>query len=194
MPPREDERDAASAAGGHTISFVTVGRTTRRKHAVVVRFAFHEGAYFVMGGGGRSDWFANALASKSGRLVAGGRAEVVAAEQFYGLDLVKGLFAKKYGIPTVKETGIGDFDASTTYAIFGPTGTPQAAIDWLDTEIKRALDDPDVQQKLRAAGVQAEAPGNVIVDFGYEAGGWQVENILAFLPTLRLSSAMAICW
>jgi len=38
------------------------------------------------------------------------------------------------------------------------------------------------------------APGNVIVDFGYEAGGWQVENILAFLPTLRLSSAMAICW
>ena len=70
---------------------------------MVVRFAFHEGAYFVMGGGGRSDWFANALASKSGRLVAGGRAEVVAVEQFYGLDLVKGLFAKKYGIPTVKE-------------------------------------------------------------------------------------------
>jgi tripartite-type tricarboxylate transporter receptor subunit TctC len=67
------------------------------------------------------------------------------------------------GIPTVKETGIGDFDASTTYAIFGPAGTPQAAIDWLDTEIKRALDDPDVQQKLRAAGVQPKygAPGEI---------------------------------
>ena len=26
------------------------------------------------------------------------------------------------GIPTVKETGIGDFDASTTYALFAPAG------------------------------------------------------------------------
>ncbi len=103
MPPRGDGHGAASAAEAHTISFVTVGRTSRRKHAVVVRFVFHEGAYFVMGGGGRSDWFANALASKSGRLAAGDRAETVAAERFYDLDLVKGLFAKKYGIPTVKE-------------------------------------------------------------------------------------------
>ena len=58
------------------------------------------------------------------------------------------------GIPTVKETGIGDFDASTTYAIFAPAGTPRDVIDWLGTEIRKALDDETVQQKLRAAGVQ----------------------------------------
>ena len=58
------------------------------------------------------------------------------------------------GIPTVKETGIGDFDASTTYAIFAPAGTPRDVIDWLGTEICKALDDETVQQKLRAAGVQ----------------------------------------
>jgi len=58
------------------------------------------------------------------------------------------------GIPTVQETGIGDFDASTTYAVFGPAGTPEAAVDWLSAAIARALDDADVQQKLRAAGVQ----------------------------------------
>lgn len=57
-------------------------------------------------------------------------------------------------IPTVKETGIGDFDASTTYAVFAPTGTPKDVIDWLGTEIRKALDDETVQQKLRAAGVQ----------------------------------------
>ena len=28
------------------------------------------------------------------------------------------------GIPTVKEAGFGAYDASTTYAIFAPTGTP----------------------------------------------------------------------
>ena len=57
------------------------------------------------------------------------------------------------GIPTVKETGIGDFDASTTYALFGPPGTPREVVDRLYTEIKQALDDPTVQGKLRAAGV-----------------------------------------
>ena len=45
------------------------------------------------------------------------------------------------GIPTVKETGIGDFDASTTYAVFAPAGTPKEVVDRLHAEIKKALDD-----------------------------------------------------
>ena len=57
------------------------------------------------------------------------------------------------GVPTVKETGIGDFDASTTYAVFAPAGTPKEIVGRLHAEIKRALDDDGVQQKLRAAGV-----------------------------------------
>jgi tripartite-type tricarboxylate transporter receptor subunit TctC len=56
-------------------------------------------------------------------------------------------------IPTVAETGIGNFDASTTYGVFAPAGTPPDIIDRLHSEIKRALDDETVQQKLRAAGV-----------------------------------------
>jgi tripartite-type tricarboxylate transporter receptor subunit TctC len=58
------------------------------------------------------------------------------------------------GIPTVKESGLGPYDASTTYAIFAPAGTPPDVIEKLHAEIKRALDDPMVQQKLRAAGVE----------------------------------------
>lgn len=57
------------------------------------------------------------------------------------------------GVPTVKETGIGDFDASTTYALFAPPGMPREFVDRLQAEIKRALEDPAVQSKLRAAGV-----------------------------------------
>ena len=57
-------------------------------------------------------------------------------------------------IPTVKETGIGDFDASTTYAVFAPAGTPREVVDKLHGEIKRALDDESVKQRLRAAGVE----------------------------------------
>jgi tripartite-type tricarboxylate transporter receptor subunit TctC len=58
------------------------------------------------------------------------------------------------GIPTIKESGFGDFDASTTYAVFAPKGTPPEVVDKLYTEIKRALDEEVVQKKFRAAGVE----------------------------------------
>jgi tripartite-type tricarboxylate transporter receptor subunit TctC len=57
-------------------------------------------------------------------------------------------------VPTMRETGIGDFDASTTYAVFAPVGTPNDNLNWLRGQIKSALDDAGVQQKLHAAGVQ----------------------------------------
>jgi tripartite-type tricarboxylate transporter receptor subunit TctC len=56
-------------------------------------------------------------------------------------------------VPTVKESGIGDFDASTTYGLFAPGGTPKDVVDRILDEVRKALDDPGVQQKLRAAGV-----------------------------------------
>jgi tripartite-type tricarboxylate transporter receptor subunit TctC len=56
-------------------------------------------------------------------------------------------------LPTVKETGIADFDASTTYAAFAPAGTHKEVIDRLYLEIKAALEDADVQQRLRDVGV-----------------------------------------
>jgi tripartite-type tricarboxylate transporter receptor subunit TctC len=37
--------------------------------------------------------------------------------------------------------------------VFAPAGTPPQVVDRLHSEIKRALDDEGVQQKLRAAGV-----------------------------------------
>jgi tripartite-type tricarboxylate transporter receptor subunit TctC len=63
-------------------------------------------------------------------------------------------FSDLPGVPTMRETGIGDFDASTTYAIFAPVGTPQKSLDWLRGQIKNALDDAGVQQRLHAAGMQ----------------------------------------
>jgi tripartite-type tricarboxylate transporter receptor subunit TctC len=58
------------------------------------------------------------------------------------------------GIPTIKESGIGQFDASTTYALFAPAGTPREIVDRIHEELKHALDLDDVQKKLRAAGVE----------------------------------------
>jgi len=58
------------------------------------------------------------------------------------------------GIPTVKESGLGDFDASTTYAVFAPARTPGDVIDRLYAEISRSLDDETIRDKFRAAGVE----------------------------------------
>jgi tripartite-type tricarboxylate transporter receptor subunit TctC len=60
------------------------------------------------------------------------------------------------GIPTVKESGLGDYDASTTYALFAPAGTPAAVVSKLHAAIKQALEDDTVQQKMRAAGVEPQ--------------------------------------
>jgi tripartite-type tricarboxylate transporter receptor subunit TctC len=57
-------------------------------------------------------------------------------------------------VPTVDETGFGHFDASTTYALFGPAGTPTDIVDKVHDEIAKALQSEDVQAKLRTAGVE----------------------------------------
>jgi hypothetical protein len=86
-----------------TMMLVTTGRISGLPHTVVVRFVLSDGAYFVIGGGGRSDWFVNALASKAAKVRLGGRTQTVECEQFFDLDLVRRLFGRKYGPAIVKE-------------------------------------------------------------------------------------------
>jgi tripartite-type tricarboxylate transporter receptor subunit TctC len=62
-------------------------------------------------------------------------------------------------VPTVKESGFGDFDASTAYAVFAPVGTPKAAIERLHGEVTAAIQDETVRSKLRAAGVEPRLLG-----------------------------------
>jgi tripartite-type tricarboxylate transporter receptor subunit TctC len=58
--------------------------------------------------------------------------------------------------PTVKELGYGDFDASSTYAVFAPTGVPSGVIARLYNEIRDALQDERVVASLRAAGLESK--------------------------------------
>jgi tripartite-type tricarboxylate transporter receptor subunit TctC len=57
-------------------------------------------------------------------------------------------------IPTVKELGYGDFDASSTYAVFAPAGIPMSVIGKVYGAIAEALRDEAVVIKLRAAGLE----------------------------------------
>jgi tripartite-type tricarboxylate transporter receptor subunit TctC len=58
------------------------------------------------------------------------------------------------GVKTVEQQGFGKFDASTTYALFGPAGTPKDITVRMYDEIKKALASDMVQEKLRKAGVE----------------------------------------
>jgi tripartite-type tricarboxylate transporter receptor subunit TctC len=57
-------------------------------------------------------------------------------------------------VPTVQEAGVADFDADIWYGIVVPAKTPTEIINKISADLKRALDDPEVQAKLRQNGLE----------------------------------------
>jgi tripartite-type tricarboxylate transporter receptor subunit TctC len=57
-------------------------------------------------------------------------------------------------LPTLQEAGIADFDADIWYAFVMPAKTPPAIIKKVSDDLKTVLDDPDIQAKLRANGLE----------------------------------------
>jgi tripartite-type tricarboxylate transporter receptor subunit TctC len=53
-------------------------------------------------------------------------------------------------LPTVDASGVPGYEYHTWFGFWAPKGTPQAVIDKLDAEVKKALADPGVQQKIAA--------------------------------------------
>ena len=59
------------------------------------------------------------------------------------------------GLKTVAESGLPGFEVIVWYAIFAPAGTPEAIINRLNAEIRKATELPDVQQRLASEGADA---------------------------------------
>jgi tripartite-type tricarboxylate transporter receptor subunit TctC len=59
-------------------------------------------------------------------------------------------------VPTTKEAGLPEFQASPWFALFAPKGTPQAVRDRLSDALDKALDDQSV--RTRFAGLGADIP------------------------------------
>jgi tripartite-type tricarboxylate transporter receptor subunit TctC len=58
-------------------------------------------------------------------------------------------------VPTLREEGVKDFDASTQAGLLAPTGTPPDVIAALNAAMKKALTDPEVSAKLDSIGSPA---------------------------------------
>jgi tripartite-type tricarboxylate transporter receptor subunit TctC len=57
-------------------------------------------------------------------------------------------------VPTMAEEGVTDQEADTLTGIVAPAGTPPAIVEKLNMEIKRAVEQPDVRDKLAVLGFQ----------------------------------------
>lgn len=64
-------------------------------------------------------------------------------------------------VPTVAESGVPGFEVLSWQAIFAPTGTPKQIVDRLHTEIVKILQLPEMQDRLKALGMQ---PATLSID------------------------------
>ena len=56
-------------------------------------------------------------------------------------------------VPTGEEAGVPGFKISIWYGMFAPAGTPRAAISRLHAEVTKALQDPELLQRMSNAGM-----------------------------------------
>jgi len=59
-------------------------------------------------------------------------------------------------LPTFAETGLPGFEATSWYCVVAPAGTPKAIVDRLNTEIVKALNTPEMRQRLADDGAEVE--------------------------------------
>lgn len=62
-------------------------------------------------------------------------------------------------VPTMKESGFGDYEASVWFGLVGPVALPPPVVQALNTAFRAALSDPAVQKKLADNGLTTE-PGS----------------------------------
>lgn len=59
-------------------------------------------------------------------------------------------------VPTMIESGLAGFEATSWYCVVAPAGTPKAIIERLNTEIVKALNTPEMRQRLADDGAEVE--------------------------------------
>ena len=60
-------------------------------------------------------------------------------------------------VPTIAESGMPGYHASSWHALFAPAGTPREIVARLHTEVARAVRLPDITERLLAQGVEPVA-------------------------------------
>ncbi len=78
-------------------------------------------------------------------------------------------------LPTVAESGVPGFDASTWHAMLGPAGLPPEVVSTLSREFGRALQLPDVRERLASMSLdpQTATPGPLAATLARDVSKWK---------------------
>jgi tripartite-type tricarboxylate transporter receptor subunit TctC len=60
-------------------------------------------------------------------------------------------------VPTVSEAGVPGYDAVIWLGLMAPAGTPKAIVDKLNHEISAIVESPEIKERLKGQGVEADA-------------------------------------
>jgi tripartite-type tricarboxylate transporter receptor subunit TctC len=55
-------------------------------------------------------------------------------------------------VPTMTEAGFGQMQSGTWFGLFAPAGTPRPAIDWVNSETRKAFEAPAVRERYLSQG------------------------------------------
>jgi tripartite-type tricarboxylate transporter receptor subunit TctC len=58
-------------------------------------------------------------------------------------------------VPTIAEAGLPGFDYNLWVGVFAPAGTPPEIIGRINSDVNRALREPEVRERLAALGAEA---------------------------------------
>jgi tripartite-type tricarboxylate transporter receptor subunit TctC len=88
-------------------------------------------------------------------------------------------------VPTVNEQGFTNFDDLTWFAFFAPAGTPPEIVDRMNAEINRALEAPDVKERLAQLGLEFRRNSPA------EFGAFLKEEVVKWAQAVKDSGAKA---
>jgi tripartite-type tricarboxylate transporter receptor subunit TctC len=78
------------------------------------------------------------------------------------------------GVPTLAEAGMAAVDATSSFSVVAPTGTPAAIVQRLSVEINKAMKTPALAEKLQAQALNVvfDTPEVFAVSLKKERDGW----------------------
>ena len=85
----------------------------------------------------------------------------------------------------IAEQGLPGFEATSWFAVFAPAGTPRDVVMRLNGELKRVFSLPDVQEKLKALGLEPW------LSTPEELAKYQGEEIVKWAKVVKESGAKA---
>jgi len=91
-------------------------------------------------------------------------------------------------LPTIAESGLPDFQMVVWYAMYAPKGTPKPIIDKLSAALQKALQDPEVQERLAQSGAETVPPERARPDVLRDHLKVEIER---WVPIIRKAGVLA---